>query len=76
MEEHFKNHIIVVNATGPDLKFKWRTSCVIVAEKSRTPIKSIKWDLDYDSRKEAERIGLFIAKKWIGERKAEALRQA
>jgi hypothetical protein len=76
MEEHFKNHIIVVNATGPDLKFKWRTSCVFVAEKSRTPIKTIKWDLDYDSRKEAERIGLFIAKKRIGERKAEALRQA
>jgi hypothetical protein len=65
MEEHFKNHIIVVNATGPDLKFKWRTSCVIVAEKSRTPIKTIKWDLDYDSRKEAERIGLFIAKNGL-----------
>ena len=70
MEEHYKNHIIVVNATGPDLKFKWRTSCVILAEKSRTPIKKINWNLDYDSAKEAVRIGLFIAKKWIGERKA------
>jgi hypothetical protein len=68
LEEHYKNHIIVVNATGPDLKFKWRTSCVILAEKSRTPIKKINWNLDYDSAKEAERIGLFIAKKWIGER--------
>jgi hypothetical protein len=69
LEEYYKNHIIVVNAIGPDLKLKWRIRCVILAEKSRTPIKKIKWDLDYDSRKEAERIGLFIAKKWIGERK-------
>ena len=64
MEEHFKNHIIVVSATGPDVKFRWRPICLILTE-SREPVKNIEWDLDYDSPKEAERIGLFIAKKWI-----------
>ena len=67
MEHQHNGHIIVLAAAGPNAKFRWTISCVILEEKSRRPIKNLDWTLDYDSPKEAERVGLLIAKKWIGE---------
>ena len=64
LEETYKNHIIVVTATGPNLKSKWIPKCVILTE-SREPVKDIEWDLDYDTSDEAHRIGLLLGKKWI-----------
>lgn len=70
MEQQYNGHVIVLAAAGPNTKFKWTISCIILEEHSRKPIKNLDWTLDYDSREEAERAGLLIAKKWIDERKA------
>jgi hypothetical protein len=66
MEHRYLDHIILVTAAGPSINFRWKPNCAILAEGSRKLIKLLEWDLDYDSPEEAERIGLIVAKKWIG----------
>ena len=70
MEEHYKGHIIVVVA-GPDNKQKWRPTCRILTEETRTLVKDLMWVLDYDTQEQTERAGVLIAQKWIDHRETE-----
>ena len=66
MKEHYKGHIILVTTVHPDDKHGWNPTFTIrFSDSSRKLIKVLKWDLDYGTPKEAERIGLLVAKKWL-----------
>lgn len=69
MEEYYEGYIIVVTVGRANRKFKWKPTCTILAEGSRSLIKDIEWVLDYETREQAERVGLLISKKWIDETK-------
>jgi hypothetical protein len=71
LEELYKKHIIVVTTRRRSHKFKWKPTCTILAAHSRKILMSLKWDLDYETREQAQRVGLLISKKWIDETKPD-----
>ncbi|MGH7770127.1 MAG: hypothetical protein ACREQP_21970 [Candidatus Binatia bacterium] len=65
VDEHYKGHIIIVTVAGPDKKFKWIPSCRVLDESSRKFLKELDWYLNYDTREQAEKVGLLVGKKWV-----------
>jgi hypothetical protein len=65
VEENYKGHIIAVTVAGPDNKFKWIPSCRVLDESSGKFLKELDWYLSYDTREQAEKVGLLVGKKWV-----------
>ena len=65
VEERYNGHIIVVAVADAGKKSKWIPNCRILDEDSRKLVKDLAWYLSYDTREQAEKVGLLISKKWI-----------
>jgi len=65
MEESYKGYLIVVAANGPDSKSKWMPTWRIFAQGSMRLLQEFRWELDYDTCEQAERVGLLVSKKII-----------
>ena len=73
MEEQYKGHVIRITTERGNSAYPWKPICRILDGASRESVKQLDWPLGYDTRDQAEKVGLLISKKWIDAGKPKPL---